>query len=78
MNKWPETATAVGARLDEAGSLQIVCPYGLDDLFGLTVRRSPLFADAEAFRRRIETKKWLDKWPLLKVIWDEPSANVKQ
>lgn len=29
MSRWPETATAVGVKLNEDGSLELCCPYGL-------------------------------------------------
>jgi hypothetical protein len=66
--KWPETATAVGARLDDIDGLVILSPYGLEDLFQMTVRRSPLFEDRNQYLNRIRGKNWKKLWPLLHVI----------
>ena len=42
--KWPETATAIIARLDESGELHFIAPYGFDDLLRLIVTYTPAFA----------------------------------
>ena len=38
---WPEYATSVGLWLDTDGSLHVIAPHGLHDLFSITVRRNP-------------------------------------
>ena len=68
---WLETATAVALRLNAEGRLELLAPHGLADLFGLRVRPTP-HARAnklEAYRARLERKRWLDKWPRLTVDW---------
>ncbi len=64
---WPETATAVAVKLSPSGSLSIVAPYGLDDLFGLQLRPSPGLNDPNAYLARIRTKRWHLRWPRLTV-----------
>ncbi len=66
---WPETATAVGVRLDDAGHIQVLAPYGLSDLFECVVRRSPR-ASAEQFRARVEAKRYAARWPKVRVVWE--------
>ncbi len=74
MRHWPETATAVGARLKggadgtDFAELEIVAPFGLEDLLGLRVRQSPYFRDRHIFLNRISEKEWLQNWPRLEVI----------
>ncbi|WP_410770048.1 nucleotidyltransferase family protein [Fontibacillus sp. BL9] len=68
MLHWPETATAVGASLNEGGDIEIVAPFGLDDLLGLLVRQSPYFRDRSIFEQRIREKEWLRIWPQLTVV----------
>jgi hypothetical protein len=66
--RWPETATAVAARLLQ-GRLELLAPHGLDDLFGLIVRPTPAFARRPlAFARRLQAKNWLARWPRLRIV----------
>jgi hypothetical protein len=65
---WPETATAVAARL-VAGRIEILAPHGLDDLLGMVARPSPAHAaDPSAVARRMAAKGWRARWPGLRVI----------
>mgnify|MGYP001209321069 FL=1 len=68
MKRWPETATAVGVRLTDAGRLQVIAPHGLEDLFGLNLRQSPFFKDREFFLSRVRNKGWLAIWPRLTLL----------
>jgi hypothetical protein len=64
---WPETATAVAARL-KGGRLEILAPHGLDDLLGLVLRPTPSHAsDPVAVRKRLAAKGWTARWPALRV-----------
>ena len=66
---WLETATTVGARLETDGSLKILAPLGLEDLFGLKV--SPTESGVgriDQYRSRMKNKRWADKWPGLQVL----------
>lgn len=68
MSRWPETATAVGVRLGTRG-IEVVAPFGLEDLFDLIVRPTPAFAGARQsiVIERLEQKRWLERWPRLKL-----------
>lgn len=70
MSRWPETATAIGARLTACDELELCAPHGLNDLFGMVLRRSPLFADRQYYLARIHEKNWIEDWPLLTLIQD--------
>ena len=64
---WPETATAVAARL-AAGRIEVLAPHGTADLFGLMVRPTPAHAgDASTVRARLAAKGWAEGWPGLRV-----------
>lgn len=65
---WPETATAVGVSLDSRGELQVIAPLGLDDLFNLVVRPSPLLRNPDVFGQRLIQKEFQRRWPLLRVV----------
>ncbi|MBI2003432.1 MAG: nucleotidyltransferase family protein [Parcubacteria group bacterium] len=71
ISKWPETATCVGVKI-ENGKLKLVAPYGVGDLVNLIIRPSPMFVDKDNVKNvvieRMNKKKWLEKWPKLKVI----------
>lgn len=67
---WPETATSVAVRLDSMNKIQIIAPYGLDDLFQLCIRPTPRFESEklDIFRQRVAQKSWLERYPLLEII----------
>jgi hypothetical protein len=65
---WPETATAVGVRLDTAEQLSLIAPFGLEDLFSLVVRHNPARASAAVYWERVTKKAWAQRWPELKIL----------
>lgn len=65
---WPETATAVAARLVQ-GRIEILAPCGLDDLLGF-VLRSPPRGDPAVLRARLTAKGWRQRWPRLRILAD--------
>lgn len=69
MRYWPETATAVAVRLTHSGSIEVNAPYGLDDLFALRLRPTPLFLTdrLETFTERVAAKRWLQRYPRLAI-----------
>lgn len=69
MRYWPETATAVGVRLDHDGAIEVAAPFGLHDLFDAIVRPTPRFATDKQplFLERVRAKRWLTHWPGLQL-----------
>lgn len=67
LSRWPETVTAVGVRINEKNDLELCAPHGLEDLFNMIVRRSPLFTDKAYFLERVRKKEWKKQWPLLTI-----------
>nr|WP_255616607.1 nucleotidyltransferase family protein [Microvirga puerhi] len=63
--RWPETATAIAARL--AGDhVDIIAPHGIEDLLGLIVRPTPsFFGKMDVYRERLARKDWSTRWPKL-------------
>lgn len=78
MRFWPETATAVAVRLS-GDALEINAPLGLDDLFGLLLRPTPCFASARRaiFDQRIADKKWLTRYPRVRIADSSADQNLK-
>lgn len=65
---WLETATGVGLRLSDEGRLETVAPWGLTDLYALTLRPTPSGrARLTDYLARIEAKGWRRRWPGLTV-----------
>ena len=70
MRYWLETPTCVAVRMDKSGVLELIAPYGLDDLVNMIVRPTPAGQRRdEAYRARLESKNWLQNWPRTQVIW---------
>ncbi|MEM7666525.1 MAG: nucleotidyltransferase family protein [Pseudomonadota bacterium] len=67
MQHWPETATAVAARLNADGAIKISAPLGLEDLFALRLRPTPAFRSKRRhiFVSRASSKRWIERYPLL-------------
>lgn len=67
---WPETATAIAVRMGRSGLIEVIAPYGLDDLFALRLRPTPVFAQHKLaiFSQRVAEKRWLQRYPCLQLI----------
>jgi hypothetical protein len=65
---WPETATAVAARLDAAGAIEILAPCGLDDLLDGVWRRNPTRVTVTEYERRLDAKRPAARWPAVRVL----------
>ena len=72
LSDWSETVTCIGVKI-KRGKPVLVAPYGIGDLVNLVLRPIPNYQekykhDPDAFKRRMTEKKWLKKWPRLKVV----------
>lgn len=70
---WAETATAVAAR-SIGGKLEVMAPYGVDDLLNLIVRPTPVFGHKmDTYHERVTAKNWPARWPKLTLLmtWEE-------
>lgn len=65
---WPEYATCVAVRLAADDRLDIVAPFGLDDLFSMTIRHNPARASLAEYRRRLQAKRYAERWPGVTVV----------
>jgi hypothetical protein len=60
---WPETATAIAARL-RGTHVEVLAPHGVEDLVNLVVRPTPVFAQKQSiYSARISSKDWARRWP---------------
>ncbi|MFO1252381.1 MAG: nucleotidyltransferase family protein [Inhella sp.] len=67
---WPETATAVGLRLEPDEHLTVLAPLGLQDLFRGVLRRNPAGGKVAQFQQRLVDKRFLQRWPGLRLLLD--------
>jgi hypothetical protein len=69
LRHWLETPTAVAVRLAADDRLALLAPWGLEDLFTMTVRPTPSGREKLGiYRRRIAQKRWADTWPGVRVL----------
>ena len=65
ISSWSTTVTCIGVR-KENGKLIVCCPYGLDDLFSMTIRPVKRYMDKKSYDERC--KRWKSKWNKLNII----------
>ncbi len=65
---WPEYATAVGLWLGADDSIGVIAPHGLGDLFDCVIRHNPVRASVANFRQRLETKRYQERWPQVRIV----------
>ncbi|WP_299550776.1 nucleotidyltransferase family protein [Seonamhaeicola sp.] len=63
---WPEKETAIIARLNTSGTIEVCSPFELESIFDLHITWNTKREQA-IFQSRIQKKNWLQKWPLLSV-----------
>ena len=68
ISTWPETCTSIGVTLTQSNDLKVYAPCGLDDLFNLIIRRNPKRVDVRTYHKRIQNKKYQQKWGSVKII----------
>lgn len=68
---WPETATSLATRTRD-GQVELLAPHSVGDLAGLILRPTPTTAarprHLEAYRSRVRSKGWAQRWPRLTVL----------
>jgi uncharacterized protein len=74
MSRWVDPVTAVGVSLGAGGSMRILAPHGLQDLFDMVVRPHLAAPNAAAiYRDRVARKNWQARWPKVQVIHLPPA-----
>jgi hypothetical protein len=69
---WPETCTAVAVTKVRKDEYKVYAPYGLEDLFGMVIRRNPARVDVRTYSARIASKQYDQCWKSITII-DENS-----
>jgi uncharacterized protein len=65
---WPEYATSVAVTLNGAGAIEVIAPFGLDDLLALRVRRNPARVSLATYRARTASKNYRARWPRVQIV----------
>jgi uncharacterized protein len=75
ISTYEATAACLGVRLIPGGRWQVYAPYGLSDVFDLTVRPNPVLAPRHVYEAK--AARWTSQWPELSVLpWPEgPAAS---
>lgn len=64
--KFPETATALGVKLDGEGKIMMTAPHGINDVVNFNIRPTPYFSKKEErmdyFYQRVYKKNWNSIW----------------
>jgi uncharacterized protein len=71
ISKFPETATALGVKLDRNQQVVLTAPCGIEDVIQLELKPTPFFTQtkerATIYEKRIIQKDWKSTWPKIKV-----------
>jgi hypothetical protein len=68
---WPETCTSVAVTKVHKGEYKVYAPCGLEDLFGMVIRRNPARVDVRTYNARISNKKYNQRWKSVTIIYEE-------
>lgn len=70
--RFPETATALGVKLDDRENLVLTAPHGIDDVVNLRVTPTPTFYEKKeqmkVYEERIRKKNWHAVWNKVEII----------
>ena len=65
---WPETCTAVAVTKLHKDEYKVYAPCGLEDLFGMVIRRNPARVNVRTYNTRISNKQYDKCWKSVRII----------
>ncbi|MHC8516147.1 nucleotidyltransferase family protein [Sporosarcina sp. ITBMC105] len=72
ISKFPETATALGVKLNNHGKVVLAAPHGIEDVVNCQVKPTPYFTQSEEqmeiYKDRVIKKNWKARWNKLEVF----------
>lgn len=77
ISKFPETATALGVKLEQEDKVVLTAPHGIEDVVNVIVKPTPYFLVSKArmmiYEKRVRDKNWKATWNKLKkeIVEDE-------
>lgn len=71
ISKFPETATALGVKLERDNRIVLAAPHGIDDAVHFLIRPTPYFLQTQerkaVYEQRIQKKQWQKRWIRLSI-----------
>ncbi|MFC7686552.1 nucleotidyltransferase family protein [Ureibacillus sp. GCM10028918] len=71
ISKFPETATALGIKLDSYDTLLLTAPCGISDVVNMVVKPTPYILEdnerAAIYEKRISQKNWKATWEKIEI-----------
>lgn len=71
ISKFPETATALGVKIDDEENVIITAPCGISDAINLVLKPTPYFKEnkerMEIYEERLTNKNWKTTWNKVQV-----------
>jgi uncharacterized protein len=64
--RYPITVQAVGVRLEDDGRIDLIAPFGVEDLFGMVMRPSPTYPHPATFAAKAARARAI--WPEVTVV----------
>jgi hypothetical protein len=79
ISKFPETATALGLKLDENNQIRLAAPCGIHDVIHLELKPTPYFAATQErsgiYETRLMKKNWQAIWPKIIITHTSNKSN---
>jgi hypothetical protein len=66
LSRFVAPAYAVGVRLEADGQISVAAPFGLDDLFAMTIRPNPVRGISPGYAKTVVSAK--ARWPEVKIV----------
>jgi hypothetical protein len=78
ISTWPETCTSVAVTKVPSVGYRVYAPFGLEDLFGMVIRRNPSRVDVRTYNNRISAKRYDQCWKSVRIIYEKGEQSVRR
>ncbi|WP_371932608.1 nucleotidyltransferase family protein [Bacillus carboniphilus] len=79
ISKFPETATALGIKLEDKDRVKLTAPWGIEDAIRLKVKPTPMYCiNKELFfiyEERVKKKNWQSIWNKIEIYYSNHSIE---
>ncbi|MEH7236860.1 nucleotidyltransferase family protein [Bacillus sp. JJ1562] len=71
ISKFPETATALGVKIDNEDNVILTAPCGIEDVINMELKPTMFFTETKErtaiYEERVIQKNWKSTWPMIKI-----------